>query len=218
MAEQTRTSRIVEELTDYFLNADADAGFGSSWGALVAIAQGEAGGGDPEARVINRLDRRRRAIQNQRIVHRALAALPPPMLGRASWVDVLWAAHGGVPWDGLLRAAFDPEVAAKVRNKFGHVVGVALLTGGCLDGFANAPAGRLLNRAAWQTPGGFLVSLCHGKAKDEVALGRVKREALGLLAEGEGLYADARGWAKREQAEPRERKPRGLCAAAMGVR
>lgn len=132
---------VAAELVDYFLTAEADQGVSSSWGAFTAIALGGFGGApDPERRVTDRRfglgPARRSAVTRAREIRAAFLALPR-RAAEPSWYDVLFAAHGSIPWREKLDEEFGRGMGAKVLPLVGSV-GVALLSAEVYTGYAAA--------------------------------------------------------------------------------
>lgn len=196
----------LDALADFFAHADADQGLRSSFGPLADMARGGFGGGsaaDPER---NHTDRRfglgpggEGTVTRARAIRAALATLP------AVSVDVLFARHGPTPWGQIIDRAFGKGMAIKVQARLGDLAGIALLAPSVARGFAGASSQP--RRAAWDTPGGWLVALClDNKARPRCAT--VRAEAASMLADAERLYLAAMGAVLPGHRGPQQRPAR----------
>ncbi len=219
---------IAGELADYFRTAESVNGLASSWAPLVGIAMGGAvTSTDPESRIIDgrfALGAWKTSIGKHRVIRRALLLLPR---GCPSGLDILWAAHGPVPWNRVLDEGLGTGKAEKVSEHLDlRLLGVALLTpevrAASMTWSGPEPAKAGDHRSAdlaWRAPGGWLVDLVltaksrsksvpEAKRSHAVAtLSEIGRSAAMLLRGAEDAYREARG-ALPAELPPEPKAPR----------
>lgn len=145
---------VAAEIENYFQSADTDQGVQSSWAAFTSIALGGFGGSPEQERKIT--DRRfaddrhfreghgNGAIAAARLVRNSILLLPPRAAGVPSRYDVLYAAHGGIPWGKILDEGHGKGMVNKVTPFLGGhaLLGVALLTEEVRTGYAAQKSAR----------------------------------------------------------------------------
>jgi hypothetical protein len=137
---QRQLNPVAEELSAYFLTADADQGMSSSWEPLVMIYRGGFGGQpDPERRMLDRgFARSNNGVGAENEITRARRARKALLTLSQRHLLALFAAYGPSP-----RARLDREygigMAEKVASALGGLApGLATLTPVVADGFASA--------------------------------------------------------------------------------
>lgn len=139
-------NRAASELASFFLSGESEQGMSSSWTALVGIAQGGSSGfRSPEAKVVDGRyglgPKRNGRVSEARTIRAALLSLPARMPSEPNWADVLFQAHGPVPWRRILDEGLGQGEAERVGGFLElRLLGVALLTEAVRQGYA---AGQL---------------------------------------------------------------------------